>query len=88
MVYKSAKELNYKSKVYKVDVSSQDETNNADPEFITRTRSANGVKWLVVVSICTVYMCVFVDKKYFESYFSDRLTFQTFAVGLLVELID
>ena len=31
---------------------------------------------------------MFVDKKKFESLFSDGLTFQTFTVGLLVEFID
>ena len=42
---------------------------------LPRTRSASGVKWSTVVSIYIyIYMSV-VEKKKFESYFRDRLTF-------------
>ena len=44
---------------------------------------ASGVKWLVLVSIYIIYICGFL-----KLYISVRLTFQTFAVGLLVEFID
>ena len=45
------------------------------------TRSASGVKVIV-------YIYMFVDEKIFESYLAIDSPFQTFAVGLLVELID
>ena len=39
-------------------------------------------------NLLCIYIYMFVSKNKFESYFSDRLTFQTFTVRFLVEFID
>ena len=41
-----------------------------------------------VIGVGVQIYIMFVDKKIFESYFSDPLTFSNFAVALLVKFID
>ena len=53
---------------------------------LPHTCSASGGKVIGVGVHIYIYVCG--PKKKLKSYFSDRLTFQTFAVGLLVKLID
>ena len=57
------------------------------PDFITPHTQRERGKVIDRGVHIYIYICVCGRKK-FESYFRDRLTFQTLTVGLLVEFID